>query len=132
MVEESAPIYERSYSVDEVKVWGMSAVSSRMPGRMAQRVQSQVPVVAALHRDGGHAVPSSQRRQEMGTRYIEPDSAWENGYLESFKGKRREELLDQETVDTLLEAKVPVARWGRHYHSLSIPDEGLLSFQEAA
>jgi hypothetical protein len=52
--------------------------------------------------------------------------------LQSFNGKLWDELLDRETVDALLEAKVPVARWGRHYHSLSTPDESLLSSQEAA
>jgi len=83
------PTDRRSRSVDELPVLGMSAVPSRMLDRMAQRVQSRVPVVVALHRDGGHAVPLSQRRQEMGTLYIEPDSAWENGYLESFNGKLR-------------------------------------------
>jgi len=50
----------------------------------------------------------------VGTLYIEPGSPWENGYLESFTGKLRDELLDQEVFDTLLEAKVLVARWRRH------------------
>ena len=51
----------------------------------------------------------------MGTLYIEPGSPWENGYLESFNGKLRDELLAREVFDTLLEAKVPIARWRRHY-----------------
>jgi hypothetical protein len=52
----------------------------------------------------------------VGTLYIEPGSPWENGYLESFNGKLRDELLAREVFDTLLEAKVLVARWRRHYN----------------
>ena len=44
------------------------------------------------------------------TLYIEPGSPWENGYVESFNGKLRDELLAREVFDTLLEAKVPIER----------------------
>jgi transposase InsO family protein len=54
----------------------------------------------------------------VGTLYIEPGSPWENGYIESFNGKFRDELLDREVFDTLLEAKVLVARWRRHYNTV--------------
>ena len=54
----------------------------------------------------------------VGTLYIEPGSPWENGYLESFNGKLRDELLAREVFDTLLEAKVLVARWRRHYNTV--------------
>ena len=40
------------------------------------------------------------------TLYIEPGSRWENGYVESFNGKLRDELLNVEIFDTLWEAKV--------------------------
>lgn len=40
------------------------------------------------------------------TLYIEPGSPWENGYIESFNGKLRDELLNREVFETLLEAKV--------------------------
>jgi transposase InsO family protein len=42
---------------------------------------------------------------------IAPVSPWENGYLESFNGKLRDELLAREVFDTLLEAKVLIERW---------------------
>jgi transposase InsO family protein len=38
--------------------------------------------------------------------YIEPGSPWENGYIESFNGKLRDELLNRELFDTILEAKI--------------------------
>jgi len=50
-------------------------------------------------------------RVEVKTLFIEPGSPWENGYVESFNGKLRDELLDGEIFDTLLEAKVLIERW---------------------
>ena len=38
--------------------------------------------------------------------FIEPGSPWENGYIESFNGKLRDELLDRELFYTLREAQV--------------------------
>lgn len=38
-------------------------------------------------------------------------SPWENGYIESFNGKLRDELLNGEIFETLLEAKVLIERW---------------------
>ncbi len=52
------------------------------------------------------------------TLFIAPGSPWENGYIESFNGKLRDELLDGELFDTLLEAKVLVERWRRHYNTV--------------
>ena len=40
----------------------------------------------------------------MKTLYIEPGSPWENGYVESLNGKLRDELLNREVFDTLLES----------------------------
>ena len=52
------------------------------------------------------------------TLYIEPGSPWENGYVESFNGKLRDELLNVEIFDTLWEAKVLVERWRREYNQI--------------
>jgi transposase InsO family protein len=52
------------------------------------------------------------------TVYIEPGSPWENGYVESFNGKLRDELLDREVFDTLLEAKVLIGRWRKAYNTV--------------
>ena len=52
------------------------------------------------------------------TAYIEPGSPWENGYIESFNGKLRDELLNREIFDTLLEAKILVERWRREYNHI--------------
>ena len=51
------------------------------------------------------------------TLFIEPGSPWENGYIESFNGKFRDEFLNRELLDTLLEARVLTAKWRRHYNT---------------
>jgi transposase InsO family protein len=53
----------------------------------------------------------------VGTLFIEPGSPWENGYVESFNGKFRAELLNREILDTLLEAQVLVERWRHEYNT---------------
>ena len=50
--------------------------------------------------------------------YIEPGSPWENGYVESFNGKLRDELLNGELFDTLLEAKVLIENWRMEYNTV--------------
>lgn len=57
-------------------------------------------------------------RVEVQTLFIEPGSPWENGYIESFNGKLRDELLNGEIFETQLEAKVLIERWRREYNTL--------------
>ena len=52
------------------------------------------------------------------TLFIEPGSPWENGYVESFNGKLRDEHLNVELFDTLLEAQVLTERWRCEYNQL--------------
>ena len=52
------------------------------------------------------------------TLYIEPGSPWENGYIESFNGKLRDELLNREVFETLLEAKVLIESWRMEYNTV--------------
>lgn len=51
------------------------------------------------------------------TLYIEPGSPWENGYIESFNGKFRDELLNGEIFYTLKEAKVLIEKWRLEYNT---------------
>jgi transposase InsO family protein len=55
-------------------------------------------------------------RVSVQTLLIEPGSPWENGYVESFNSKLRDELLDREIFYTLIEAQVLVQRWRRDYN----------------
>jgi transposase InsO family protein len=51
------------------------------------------------------------------TLFIEPGSPWENGYVESFNGKLRDECLNGEIFETLLEAQVLIERWRHEYNT---------------
>ncbi len=57
------------------------------------------------------------KRLGVKTLYIEPGSPWENGYIESFNGKLRDELLNGEVFDTLMEARVIIERWRNEYNT---------------
>jgi transposase InsO family protein len=52
------------------------------------------------------------------TLFIEPGSPWENGYIESFNGKLRDELLNGEIFTTLIEAKVLIEQWRKEYNQV--------------
>jgi len=76
---------------------------------------------AFLRSDNGaeftaNAVREWLARLGVQTLYIEPGSPWENGYVESFNGKLRDELLDREIFYTLQEAQVLIERWRQHYN----------------
>lgn len=78
---------------------------------------------AYLRSDNGSEFTAHRVRkwlQSLGvqTLFIEPGSPWENGYLESFNGKLRDELLNGELFTTLLEAQVLVERWRKHYNQV--------------
>ncbi len=78
-------------------------------------------VPAYIRSDNGSEFTAKNVRewlQALGvkTLYIAPGSPWENGYIESFNGKLRDEVLNIEIFDTLLEAKVLIERWRREYN----------------
>ena len=64
------------------------------------------------------AVRDWLKRVGVRTLFIEPGSPWENGYVESFNGKLRDELLNREIFYTLMEAKVLIERWRLEYNTV--------------
>jgi transposase InsO family protein len=52
------------------------------------------------------------------TAYIAPGSPWENGFIESFNARLRDELLDGEIFYSLKEAKIVLESWRRHYNTV--------------
>ena len=52
------------------------------------------------------------------TAFIEPGSPWENGYIESFNARFRDELLNGEIFYSLKEAQVVIEQWRRHYNTI--------------
>jgi transposase InsO family protein len=76
--------------------------------------------VAVRYPRGAGIHPVGQRAGRLGVRtlFIEPGSPWENGYVESFNGKFRDELLNREIFYSLTEAKVLIERWRREYNTV--------------
>jgi len=76
-----------------------------------------------LRSDNGPELTAKALRQWLSnlgvnTLFIEPGSPWENGYIESFNGKFRDELLNREIFTTLWEAKVLIEGWRREYNEI--------------
>lgn len=62
--------------------------------------------------------------------FIESGSPWENGYIESFNGKLRDELLDREIFTTLVEARILIEGWRKEYNQERL--HSALSYQPPA
>jgi transposase InsO family protein len=78
---------------------------------------------AYLRSDNGpefvaQAVREWLARVGVQTLFIEPGSPWENGYVESFNGKLRDELLNGEIFYTLKEAQVLIEWWREEYNEI--------------
>ena len=74
-----------------------------------------------IRSDNGPGFTSRAVREWLGsvgarTLYIEPGSPWENGYIESFNGKLRDEMLDREIFSTLLEVRMLTERYRQTYN----------------
>ncbi len=52
------------------------------------------------------------------TAYIAHGSPWENGYVESFNARFRDELLNGEVFYSLREAEIIIESWRRHYNAI--------------
>jgi len=52
------------------------------------------------------------------TAYITPGSPWENGFIESFNARLRDEWLDGEIFYTLREAQIVIESWPRHDNTI--------------
>lgn len=52
----------------------------------------------------------------LGTMFIEPGSPWQNPFAETFHARLRDELLDHELFQTVLEAQVVIEQWRRYFN----------------
>ena len=76
-----------------------------------------------IRSDNGSEFTAEAVRKWLGelgvkTLFIEPGSPWENGYIESFNGKLRDELLNMEIFYTMAEAKILIEQWRVHYNTV--------------
>ncbi len=51
------------------------------------------------------------------TAFIEPGSPWENGYVESFNARFRDELPNREIFRSLRQAQIIIEGWRKHYNT---------------
>jgi transposase InsO family protein len=105
-------------SIDVARRLGSDDVLERLTDLFVRRGTPQY-----IRSDNGAEFTAAAVREWLGrvgvrTLYIEPGSPWENGYVESFNGKLRDELLDGEVFDTVLEAKVLIERWRVRYNTV--------------
>jgi len=79
-------------------------------------------VPAYLRSDNGSEFTATKVRDWLArvgvkTLYIEPGSPWQNAWIESFNGRLRDELLNGELFDNLLEARVVIEDWRIDYNT---------------
>ena len=53
---------------------------------------------------------------QIKTLYIDPGSPWQNGYIESFHSRFRDECLNREWLLNLREARIVIEDWRQHYN----------------
>ncbi len=102
-------VARRLTSKDVIRVLAKLMLKHGIPGYI--RSDNGPEFVARVVREWMH-------RLGVETLFIEPGSPWENGYIESFNGKLRDELLNGEIFYTLFEARVLIAAWRRHYNQV--------------
>ena len=94
-----------------------SAPSTPTPSSPAWRGSPRErPAPVYLRFDNGpefiaHAVADWCRFNGAGTLFIDPGSPWQNAWIESFNGRLRDEHLNGQLFDSLLEAQVLTEAW---------------------
>jgi putative transposase len=63
-----------------------------------------------------YAIADWCRFHGSATTFIDPGSPWQNGHIESFNSRLRDEFLNGQLFDSLFEAKVLLEDWRREYN----------------
>ena len=91
-------------------------VASRMIKEMGRWVAKGIPP-QPLFLMLANAYENDQCMGRTGkTIYIDPGSPWQNGYIERFHSRFRDECLSRELLLNLREARVVIADWRQHYN----------------
>jgi len=62
------------------------------------------------------AIRRGLAESDVATLYVAPASPWENGYVESYHGRLRDELLNGEEFGSLAEARALLEAWREQYN----------------
>jgi len=89
--------------------------------RVLERATIQYGVPGYIRSDNGPEFIATTLQQRLNdnrikTIYIDPGSPWQNGYIESFHSRFRDECLSRELLLNLQEAQVVIADWRQHYN----------------
>mgnify|MGYP001578410092 CR=1 FL=1 len=63
------------------------------------------------------AVQTWRDDHQVGPTFIPPGQPWKNGFIESFHDKFRDECLQREWFQSLVEAQVVIEKWRKHYNT---------------
>ena len=69
------------------------------------------------------ALKESLVKNGTDTIHIEPGKPWQNGFIESFNSKVRDEFLNMEVFYTLAEAQVKAEIWRLEYNGIRPPQQ---------
>ena len=64
-----------------------------------------------------NAIQQWLKDNKIKTLYIDPGCPWQNGYVESFNGRFRQECLDRELIYTLSESRIVISDWRDYYNN---------------
>ena len=117
--------YTRECLAIEVDTSLPGARVARVLGRLAAAGRRPLHIVV----DNGpefisKAVDQWAARSGVNLRFIDPGKPMQNGYIESFNGKFRDECLNQHWFVSLAEARVTIENWRVDYNEQR-PHQGL-------
>ena len=98
-------------------------INARKVRMIMARLIEEHGVPESIRSDNGSEFIEKQLRKwmwrsQIKTIYIEPGSPWQNGYIESFNARLREECLEREQLWTLTEARVVLEDWRWKYNHI--------------
>ena len=95
-------------------------------GRVARELDALIRLYGkptAIVSDNGTELTSRamlewQNQNGVGWHYIAPGKPTQNAFIESFNGRLRDELLNEEVFDNLIHARQALSRWRHDYNNL--------------
>jgi len=98
-------------------------INARKVRQVMARLVAEHGVPEHVRSDNGSEFIEKGLREWLGhagvkTLYIAPGCPWQNGYIESFNARLREECLEREELWTLTEARVVLEDWRMKYNGI--------------
>ncbi len=98
-----------------------TSLTAKSVVRVLQNAISEYGCPEFVRSDNGpeficHFLKSWLQVHGSASKFIEPGSPWQNGFIESFNSRMRAEFLDAEVFVNLADAKMKSALWKRYYN----------------